>query len=143
MTLPIEILRMRGTGGGGGGPSPALRIDDGVYTYDALHPNDAFVSLTAGNDGTLTASGDNFASYAWITDGTPADYEVRCTVNSGSMSIGTVGSWLPCSTTRVWGVERLSVGTKTVTLTLEIGLVGTSTALESGDLTLSATVYVE
>ncbi len=139
MTLPIKVMLVRGSSGG----TPVLRLDDGTYTHDVIDPLDAAVDLSIDSSGSLTHTGDTGGSYAWISGGSPASYEVRAMATSGSVSTGTVGSWLPLSTTRSWSVERTTVGSKTVVLTVEIGLLGTSTALETASISMSATVSAD
>lgn len=134
MTLPIAILRIKNGG------NVVLRVDDGTYTKDVIDPADAIVSLTVANNGTLTVAADGGTSYAWITGGAPAAYEVRVTATSGSMSSGTMATWLALSTTRSWTVERTVIGTKTCIATVEIGLLGTATMLETGTITMSSSV---
>jgi len=123
-----------------GGGGVVLRVDDGTYTHDVINPQDATVSLSLNSSGVLTILADSGTSYNWVTGALPSGYEVRVTATVGSVSSGTVGSWLPLSTTRTWTVERTILGTKTATLTVEIGLLGASSVLEAGTITMSATV---
>jgi hypothetical protein len=65
-----------------------------------------------------------------------ANYEVRATLNSGSLFAGTTGSWLGLGTTRTWTVQRTTPGTQDANLTIEIRPVSGS-VLDSALVTLS------
>lgn len=69
-----------------------------------------------------------------------SSYEVRATLSSGSTPSGTLGSWLALSSNRSWSVtDSIDEGVDvTCVLLVEIGLAGTSTALDSATITLSA-----
>lgn len=69
----------------------------------------------------------------WLYDGAPAGYEAKVTVNSGTLDSGdATGSWVSLDVARTWG--KSSVGT--VSLTVEIGLRGLSTAIRTHTVTL-------
>lgn len=95
----------------------------------------------------LTSSGEaqtdtNSSSWTrvedWIrpTSAAPGSYEVRATLNSGTLTSGTTGSWLALSTTPEWTVERTLNGISSASLTIEIRR-GT-TVLDSATVTLTA-----
>lgn len=68
----------------------------------------------------------------------PSDYEVQATLNSGTLTTGTTGSWLALSSNRSWTLTRLTVGAATqVTLTIEIRK-GSGAVLASATVTLDA-----
>lgn len=95
----------------------------------------------------LESDGDTETSFGFVDDWlvgstTGSDWECRATILSGSLSSGTTGSWLALSSDRRWTVSRSSLGTSSCSFTLEIGRVGTSTALKSATIQLSATVDV-
>ena len=125
-----------------GGGAAALRLDAATYTSDVLDPADALTRFTLNNTGaaSVLANGITTTEYYWVTGGAPASYEARAVATTGSVSSGTVGSWLPLSANVAWAVERTVIGTKTCTLTVDIGLLGTATALKTASITLSATV---
>lgn len=58
----------------------------------------------------------------WITPKAAAgsSYEVRVTVNSGSLSSGTSGSWLSLGLTRTWSVAVSGGGEASANITIEI-----------------------
>ena len=75
----------------------------------------------------------------WLLGGSASDYEARFTPTIGTLTSGPTG-WNALSSTREWTVARTSVGSKSCTGTIEIGLLGTSTAIDSATIVLSATV---
>jgi hypothetical protein len=48
----------------------------------------------------------------WITPkaNAPSDYEARATLNSGTMTSGTTGSWLALTSNRSWTLTQATVG---------------------------------
>jgi hypothetical protein len=59
-----------------------------------------------------------------IPNGSASLYEVRATLNSGSLTTGTTGSWLSLGTTREWTLTRSTAGISAVSLTIDIRLIG-------------------
>jgi hypothetical protein len=91
------------------------------------------------NDGTLK---DQLGATLrqWLLGGTAADYDVMATLVSGDTPSGSpLGTWLNCGTDRSWSLTAVTGG-KTCELTVSIGHAGTSTALASGSITISALV---
>lgn len=94
----------------------ASSIGSGVQTASYELTNAGDVRETEGgatNDvGDWIAPKDSFANY-----------EVRATLNTGSVDSGTTGSWLNLGTTRTWSVTDATAGaggTKDADLTIEI-----------------------
>lgn len=69
-----------------------------------------------------------------------SNYEVRATATSGSVSSGTVGSWLSLGTSRTWSRTQSSVGTSSVQLLIEIRHALTQIVRASATITLTATL---
>lgn len=69
----------------------------------------------------------------------PGSYEVRATVESGSVSSGTTGSWLALTSTRTWTVERTSTGVSEATILVEIRL--STTVLTAARIALYAEAF--
>ena len=70
----------------------------------------------------------------------PSDYEVRATLNSGTLNVGSsaTGSWLALTSNRSWGVTQIIVGAADqVDLTIEIRK-GSGATLASATVTLDA-----
>jgi hypothetical protein len=128
-------------GGGGGGGSGTISISNTGPSHTVSSPSTATAYLELQNDGDMMTS--NGAGPDWLIGSvTGSDYECRATIVSGTLSTGTAGSWLALSSHRSWTATRSSLGTKTCVFDLEIGLVGTSTALDTARITLTATVEI-
>jgi hypothetical protein len=126
-----------------------------VYTAAAISNQFANASFTSG---TVTATyelnsngiayltdnvsyGDNLLhaiSNEWQGGGTNSDFEARMTVNSGSLSAGTTGSWVALSSTQTWTLSRATAGISTASATLEIRLAGSATVLDSATIDFEA-----
>jgi len=61
----------------------------------------------------------NVPSGEWLGTG-GRDYWVRCTVNSGTLDVGTTGSWLALDTDRIFNEVQATEGVDTANITLEI-----------------------
>lgn len=74
--------------------------------------------------------------------GVGADYEVRATLQSGSLTSGTTGSWQNLGSNRSWTVQRAgsSVGTSSAQILVEIRRAGTTDVIDSATITLTAIV---
>jgi hypothetical protein len=105
-------------------------------------PNPAFAGYRLTSSGEAQTDTNDTPSWTrvedWIrpTSAAPGSYEVRATLNSGTLTSGTTGSWLALSTTREWTVERTLNGISSANLTIEIRR-GT-TVLDSATVTLTA-----
>ena len=67
------------------------------------------------------------------------DYEVFATVVSGTVSSGTVGSWVATSTSPFWTRVAAIAGTITIVeLSMEVRKVGTATILDTWSVRLEA-----
>lgn len=89
---------------------------------------------------TATTPGGSVDAGDWIDPraSAPSDYEVRATLNFGTLSSGTTGSWLALSTSRSWTLQQIIVGVADqVELTIEIRK-GAGAALASATVTLDA-----
>ena len=76
----------------------------------------------------------------WITPkaNAPSDYEVQATLNAGTLTSGTTGSWLALTSNRSWTLTQATVGAATqVDLTIEIRK-GSGATLASATITLDA-----
>lgn len=110
----------------------------------AIATNDARASYQLRSDGSvweLLLQGGNSELEKWIDpdSAAPGDYEVRVTVNSGSLDIGdSTGIWLALTSNRSWGCEVTGIGTSTANITVDIRL--GSLTVASAVITLDATV---
>jgi len=91
---------------------------------------------------TGVASATNFAGTLtaipgeWLLSGAASAYEARGTWGSGGGTVGGPTTWSALSSTRDWTLQ-VTGAFITRTLTLEIGLAGTSTAIASATITFS------
>ena len=113
------------------------------YTVASTGAGTQTPSFTLESDGDIVRATTPLGSADigdWINPkaAAPSDYEVRATLNSGTLSSGTTGSWLALSTTRAWTLTRFVVGAADpVELTIEIRK-GSGSVLDSTTVTLDA-----
>lgn len=105
-----------------------------LYGEDVVN-TDSTASWSIGATGWVTAIFGPVGNYQWVTNGTPSDYEVRATVNSGGVSSGSAatGSWLAMTSSRTW--QRTSPGSPS--LTIEIRRVSDSVVVASATVTIT------
>ena len=122
-------------------------LSDQNLTATALSPADATISYNINTSGTVTQGVNGGAPttiQTWLAAGSSSDYCVRADIASGSVTSGTIGSWLQLSSGRAWTKSRTSnlVGTETVTLVLTLGLWngGSPVTIDTASITLNATV---
>ncbi len=123
----------------GGRGSAFVSISDNEITDSAQSPGGAEAFYELQSDGDMLST-DGLGADWLVGSVTGSNYECRATIVSGTLSSGTAGSWLALSSDRRWTVTRSSLGTKTCTFTLEIGLAGANTALDTATITISAEV---
>jgi hypothetical protein len=124
---------------GGRTSGVTVSLSNNAITDTEFSPTAATASITLESDGGYSQA--PVGSGTWLigsTDG--AAYECRATETSGTLSSNPASAWVDISANRTFRVTRSSLGTKTCTFTLEIGLVGQSTALDTATITLTATV---
>jgi hypothetical protein len=120
--------------------SATVQISDQSIYRASLGTTTASYSIA--NDGNVKKNTSTILE-AWLqgSGGAVSDYEVRATVTSGSLTSGTTGSWLNCSTTRTWTLVNDAGDNSTITavFTVEIRLAAApNTVLDSATITLSA-----
>lgn len=77
----------------------------------------------------------------WLLSGLSSDYECRITGVTGETPTGAAsGTWVNCSTSPEWYIQDASADSVEAfsTFTLQIGLAGTSTAIDSAVVDLTA-----
>lgn len=131
---PIAILRRAG------GLGRAASVPAGTYSTVTSAP--ATASITFKSDGTWAVVSDTSPTGTWLTGtGTGANYWMRWTTTSGTLTSGTTGTWLVLSSNRAY-TKTDSVaggGALTVTGTVEISSDSSGTTiLSTGSITLSA-----
>lgn len=130
------VMAIAGAGG------EIVSISDATPHGNSVSPANATATYSLTNagdivhgDGAGTDQGD------WISPKRNfGSYEVRATETAGTVTTGTVGSWLALSTTRTWTKTRTSdsPGTDSVTLTVEIRKAGVT--LDTATITIEAEV---
>lgn len=118
-----------------------LNAADGSYAHDVITPSTAQVLLTVGTDGNVTITGNSPTSYQWLLGGNASDYDVRFATVSGVPTSGTADTWQQLNSNRSVSAGQIAVGTAAFSFTLEFSLTGAATAIESGTVSLTATVY--
>lgn len=109
-----------------------------TFSFDSTATNGVRLAtdrdVDENENGAYTDSGD------WlVSSGTPSDYEVSCTVNSGSLSSGTTGSYEALSAAREWTVQQASLGVATANITLTIRRIANPSDSVQLTVVLSAT----
>lgn len=134
---------MIGFAGAAGGPTIALS-NQNIAALSA-DPTDATAAYSLENDGDVsrTVNGAVTDLGDWMSpknSGLASLFECRATLNSGSLTGGTTGSWLGLGTTRSWTRTQTSVGASAANLTIEIRRAGTTTTIASCTVQLDAEV---
>ncbi len=130
---------------------PAVTLTGATISdSDVLGTLSSSAQLSVLGNGTVTANllNDGVGAFQlspstdWIipNGSAPDDYEVRATVNSGAVSSGTTGTWLPLTSDRSWIVSCAGSGSSAAAnLTIEIRK-GAGAALASAVYVLTADV---
>jgi hypothetical protein len=128
----------------GGDPGPRVFLQNAGAGDTAIDPASAAAGfeLTSGGIGQRVVNATPTTLFTWLRSGSAGDYECRMSNVSGTVSTGTVGSWLLLSSTRGWGVSKSGVGIKTYVGTLEIRDASTLVVLASCTITLTAEVEI-
>ena len=91
------------------------------------------IQISAGSPSATVDSG------FWITPQTNmANFEVRATQLSGTMTTGTLNAWQNLGTSRAWTLTRASVGTSEASLLIEIRNAANSTVMDSATINFVA-----
>lgn len=116
-------------------------------TFGSISPSDARVGYRINADGTVDGSEASTLTWSldygtWLTAGTAGQFDVRATLNSGSLTAGTTGTWMSCSSTRTWTVEVTANAntSQTANLTIEIRNGTTLEVLATATAVLTASV---
>ena len=101
-----------------------INISNATPYGTAVSPTNATATYSLESDGDIVhGNGAGTDQGDWIAPKRNfGNYEVRATETGGTVTTGTVGSWLALSSTRSWTKTRTSdsPGTDSVTLTVEI-----------------------
>lgn len=133
---------------GGGAPQTVtlIHVPSGI-AHVAISPANAASQVAIVSTGVVNKIRGTVTTNmgAWLLGGAAADYEVRFTKTSGDAAdVGTVGSWMACSTTRTIGYATTTDGpsAKSGVFLIELRSVATSAVLAAVSTTLDCTVEV-
>jgi hypothetical protein len=115
----------------------------GVTVDDLNNPASATYQLAStGIVNEITNAGGTVALGNWVVPNSSASkYEVFATLNSGSLTSGTTGSWEALSSSRSWVRNRSGgSGVSDANITVTIRAVGTATNLTSAIILIYAEI---
>lgn len=125
--------------GMGGGAPRVNFVDQSVDATNAGAGASAAYTVNSNGTDAQTVNGVTSTLSAWVSPTTAgANYEVFATVSSGTLSSGTVGSWVATSTNPSWGRIQNSIGASFVNLTMQVRAVSTTTVLDTWTVALTA-----
>jgi hypothetical protein len=123
----------------GGAATLTLHLEAIDSNRTTLNGSPATASVKFDSDGTVDKhSTQNI--FNWLVSGNAADAEVRFDPSSGSVSAGTVNSWLQLNSDVTWSVTRSTLGTKSVSGTIRLR--NRITLVEEPSQTMSITAEV-
>lgn len=126
---------------GNGGSAPVVAISNASDTVFGFSPNTTIASYSLTSAGAVVLENSGFFEN-WITPQIGmSGYEVRATLNSGSITSGSLGTWDSLAFTRSWQISRSVSGVQSANLTIEIRPTGGS-VVDSATVTLSVSVDV-
>lgn len=123
-----------------GGGVTAVSITNQIINSTAAAPSKAEYVLDSNGDAlqVTTSGGTVPIAGEWLVSGAAADFEVMATVNSGSLTTGTTGSWESLSVTQSWTKEQAVAGSSTVNFTVQIRRAADGAVLDSADIDMTA-----
>ena len=123
--------------GSSSGSNDAINISLVTAIQFSVAPTVATASYSLESGGAIVYSAQSDPAF-WISPQTNmALYEVLATLNAGTLTSGTTGSWQSLGTTRTWTIAT-STGARTAQIILQIRLIGDTTVLDSATITLEA-----
>lgn len=126
-----------GGGGGDGGDGGAVSIDS--RTVLKAGNGSATVSATYSLDSDGNAYDHSGALLElWLDSGAAGDFDVRATLQSGTLTSGTTGSWLSLALSRTWGASASPGQSRSATVLIEIRDANSLTVIDSATITISA-----
>jgi hypothetical protein len=142
--MPFKILRMRPAAAGGGGGAMVAITDQYLegqgnaviaktVSYRIMTDGKVYMGVSRNTNGQM----DYTELETWLLSGVVANYQVKATVTSGTLTSG-VTTWQSCSTLNEWFVTADPGNTKTTYITVEIRDTATSTVRDSAAVVLAA-----
>lgn len=134
--MVMNILRRQGAPA----PTPVITLSGQTLVSTATSPATAYCAITFGTDGGVIVSADSGSHPNWLQYGAASDYQIRAVTTTGTLSVGTAGTWLNFPVT--FAVSQTTTGTKTWTGTFEIQQIsGPLSVAGPTNFSLTATVY--
>jgi hypothetical protein len=114
----------------GGVESSIITAQVAIVSETSTSTVDVSITFGATGDQFTTINGSNTILGDWVTPKSSADlWEIRATLDSGATPNGSaLGTWLPLTTSRTWGLTRSDVGESNSVLTFEFRKAGGSSA---------------
>lgn len=109
----------------------------------AVSPTAASVSFQLNSTGLYAGIEQSVANYngSWVNPNANASlYECFATLNSGALTTGTTGAWLPLNVNQSWSRDRTAVGISAANITIQIRLIATGFVAATGTIDLNAEV---
>lgn len=133
------VLSLLGTGGGASAVTITLNSQY-IYALNSFGTASADYRLNTNGNAEASENGGAYGVLeAWCIPAAQAiNYECYASLVSGSLSSGTLDTWLPLSSSRTWNVTQATLGFREAIINIGIRRVGTSTILASADITLTA-----
>lgn len=128
-------------GGGGGASAVTIQISPQFrYAFNVGATASAAYRLNANGNVEYSANGGAYSVLeAWcVPAAQAANYECYATLVSGTVTSGTLDTWLALSSSRTWSVSQINVGVESAILNIGIRRIGTSTVLAAADIELTA-----
>lgn len=129
----LQTIRRSGSG--------LLQLSD--QTVASLNPSPATAGYRLNSSGVAQSRVQN--TYAtlesWLISGAASDYEFRATLLSGTLSAGTVGSWLAGNSSPEWNCTDPTVDgvDAEATILVEGRLASTGPVIDSATIVITAT----
>ena len=133
------LLTLLGAGGG----ASAVTINLSPQLFFAINfgaPASAAYQLNSSGNAEYSENGGAYGLLeAWCIPAAQAvNYECYATLVSGSLTSGTLGTWLALSSSQSWSVVQNFLGTADAVINVGIRRVSTTTILASADIEMNA-----
>lgn len=118
-----------------------VEVDVQAATYEDIQdsPTNASASVSFNSDGSVVGDG---LSYTFRTGGSGAQIQLKFETISGSVTSGTVDTWLSGASNQSIGVERTGLGTKSWVGRIIVRRASDSVELDRADITVTATKQI-
>jgi hypothetical protein len=115
-------------------------VDHTVYAFAFSGAATATYQVNSNGSDYETVNTSTTVLTQWVTPAyVGGNYEVYATLSSGTLNSGTTGSWVATSGSLSWTVIKGgSSGTNSAVLAMQVRAVGTTTVLDTWNITLTA-----